>query len=82
MVSDGRFSANLDAANRCLSESGKEQPRIVRFLCNEGFEYLPAKHLLKRTDYRELIITFKFGGADDSAGPNYTKQPVVNSYYE
>ncbi len=21
-------------------------------------------------------------GADDEAGPNYTKQPVVNSFYE
>jgi len=25
---------------------------------------------------------FRFLGADDTTGPNYTGQPVVNSYYE
>jgi SAM-dependent methyltransferase len=82
LVSDGRFVANLDAANICLSEAGKGQRKILRFLRDEGFEFLPAKHLLKRTGHRELSIPFKFRGADDSTGPNYTKQPVVNSYYE
>ena len=82
LISDGRFVANLDAANICLSEAGKGQRKILRFLRDEGFEFLPAKHLLKRTGHRELIIPFKFRGADDSTGPNYTKQPVVNSYYE
>jgi SAM-dependent methyltransferase len=82
LVSDGRFVANLDAANLCLAEAGKGQRRIVRFLREQGFEYLPAKHLLKLTGHREFEIPFKFCGADDSAGPNYTKQPVVTSYYE
>jgi SAM-dependent methyltransferase len=82
LVSDGRFVANLDMANICLSDAGKGQRKVVRFLRDEGFEFLPAKHLLKRTGHRELIIPFKFRGADDSAGPNYTKQRVVNSYYE
>lgn len=82
LVSDGRFIANLDAANMCLSEAGKGQRKIVRFLRDVGFDYLPAKHLLQRTGYKELKIPFQFRGADDTAGPNYTKQPVVNSYYE
>jgi SAM-dependent methyltransferase len=81
LVSDGRFVANLDAANLCLSDAGKGQRRIVRFLGEQGFEYLPAKHLLKLTGHREFELPFKFRGADDSAGPNYTKQPVVTSYY-
>jgi hypothetical protein len=82
LVSDGRFVANLDAANLCLSEAGKGQRKMVRFLRDEGFDYLPAKQLLERTGYKELKISFQFRGADDTAGPNYTKQPVVNSYYE
>jgi SAM-dependent methyltransferase len=82
LVSDGRFVANLDAANLCLSEAGKGQRKMVRFLRDEGFDYLPAKHLLQRTGYKELTIPFQFRGADDTAGPNYTNQPVVNSYYE
>lgn len=32
--------------------------------------------------FKELRVPFKFQGADDAAGPNYTKQPAVNSYYE
>ena len=82
LVSDGRFVANLDAANLCLSEAGKGHGRIVRFLRDQGFEYLPAKHLLRREGYMRLNVPFRFMGADDSAGPNYTKQPAVNSYYQ
>ena len=82
LVSDGRFTANLDATNQCLSESGKGHRKILRFLRDEGFEYLPAKHLLQRTGHMELKSPFRYLGADDTAGPNYTKQPVVNSYYE
>ncbi len=82
LVSDGRFVANLDAANLCLSEADKGHSRIVRFLRDQGFEYLPAKHLLRREGYMRLNVPFRFMGADDSAGPNYTKQPAVNSYYQ
>ena len=82
LVNDGRFVANLDATNLCLSESGKGHRKILRFLRDEGFEYSPAKHLLQRTGHMELKCPFRYLGADDTAGPNYTKQPVVNSYYE
>lgn len=81
LVSDGRFVANLDAANLCLLEAGKGKRKIMHFLRDEGFEFLPAKHLLKRTGHKELKIPFQFCGADDMAGPNYTRQPVINSYY-
>lgn len=82
LVNDGQFVANLDSGNLCLSEAGKGQRKIVRFLRDNGFEYVPAKHLLKLTGHRQFNIPFTYRGADDSAGPNYTKQPVVNSYYE
>ena len=82
LVSDGRFVANLDASNMCLLEAGKGQRKIVRFLRDEGFDYLPTKHLLQRIGYKDLEIPFQFLGADDTAGPNYTKHPAVNSYYE
>lgn len=82
LVGDGKFVANLDATNMCLSESGKGHRKIVRFLREAGFEYLPAKHLIQRIGHADLKIPFRYLGADDTAGPNYTKQPVVNSYYE
>jgi hypothetical protein len=28
-----------------------------------------------------IHLNFEYLGADDQAGPNYTGQPVVNSYY-
>ncbi len=28
------------------------------------------------------MLPFTYLGADDQAGPNYTKQPAVNSLYE
>jgi SAM-dependent methyltransferase len=82
LVNDGRFAANLDATNLCLSEPGKGHRKILRFLRDEGFEYSPAKHLLQRTGHMELQSPFRFLGADDTAGLNYTRQPVVNSFYD
>ncbi len=82
LVNDGQFVANLDSSNLCLSEAGKGQRKIVRFLRDKGFEYVPAKQFVEAYGHRQFGIPFTFRGADDSAGPNYTKQPVVDSYYE
>jgi hypothetical protein len=82
LVNDGSFVANLDATILCLSEPSKGHRKILRFLREKGFEYSPAKHLLQRTSHVEFKSPFRYLGADDSAGPNYTKQPVVNSYYD
>ncbi|MCU0719141.1 MAG: class I SAM-dependent methyltransferase [Pirellula sp.] len=78
---DGRLAANLDASNLCLTAAGRGKRSIVRFLRDEGFEYLARKHLLNLSGHKELEIPFPFLGADDKVGPNYTKQPVVNSFY-
>ena len=34
--------------------------------------------------WRQFLMTFhgRYRGADDQAGPNYTGQPAVNSYYD
>lgn len=82
LVSDGLFAANLDARNLCLSERSKGHCKIVRWLRDEGFEYSPRKHLLQRNGHTNLNAPFRYLGADDSAGPNYTKQPVVTSFYK
>jgi SAM-dependent methyltransferase len=82
LVSDGRFVANLDVKNICLERAGKGQRRIARALRENGCWYLPARHLLRRDGWVDLKLPFRFIGADDTAGPNYTKQPAVDSYYE
>lgn len=40
------------------------------------------KHLLRCNGRKGLKIPYRFLGADDCAGPNYTRQPAVLSYYE
>ncbi|XZE35739.1 class I SAM-dependent methyltransferase [Pirellulaceae bacterium SH501] len=82
LASDGFFVANLDPTNMCLSEAGKGHRRIIRFLRDEGFEYLPDKHLLRCNGRKGLKVPYRFLGADDCVGPNYTRQPAVLSYYE
>ena len=38
LVGDGKFVANLDATNMCLSGPGKGHLKMVRFLLDAGFE--------------------------------------------
>lgn len=34
------------------------------------------------TGRRDVSLGYTYLGADDNAGPNYTNQPAVNSYYQ
>jgi hypothetical protein len=46
-----------------------------------GFVYDPRRHRVTCEGRRELVMPYAYLGADDRAGPNYTGQPAVNSYY-
>lgn len=82
LVDDGMFVANLDSTNLRLLPSGKGSRMIVHALRKNGWKYDPAKHLVKCRKRIETKVPFHFRGADEMAGPNYTKQPAVDSYYE
>ncbi len=82
LMNDGLFVANLEVKNLCLSEPGKGHRSITSAIREAGFEYNARRHLLRRVGYANWKFPFMYLGADDSVGPNYTKQPVVNSYYE
>ena len=79
---DGLFVANLDTGNLRLNPGGKSSRAFAKVLRQAGVEYQPRKRLLRCEGHRGLSLPFTYVGADDEAGPNYTKQPVVNSYYE
>lgn len=79
---DGLFVANLDCGNLRLNPGGVVSRVFAKELRQAGVEYLPSKRLIRCDGRRELSLPFAYVGADDEAGPNYTKQPVVNSYYE
>ncbi len=79
---DGRFVASLDSGNLRLQPGGSSSRVFTKSLRHAGVEYLPSKRLIRCEGHRKLSLPFVYVGADDDAGPNYTKQPVVNSHYE
>jgi SAM-dependent methyltransferase len=81
LAADGLFVANLDQMNLRLSKTQESSKSIIQSLRDRGFEYNSRKHLLRIVGFNSLDFPYRFEGADDSAGPNYTKQPAVTSYY-
>jgi len=47
-----------------------------------GIVYNSRTKMIEITEPISLSSKFKYLGADDQAGPNYTGQPVVDSVYE
>lgn len=78
---DGIFITNIDLANFCSSQGNIAKKLIHRFK-SVGLEYQGRKRLLICQGKKEINFKFKYLGADDNAGPNYTGQPAINSYYD
>jgi SAM-dependent methyltransferase len=78
---DGIFLANLDLANFRFVDGRSAGKVIVKEWRKDGFEYNSKKHLIICRGKKEVEFKFDYLGADDQAGPNYTGQAVVNSYY-
>jgi hypothetical protein len=45
-------------------------------------EYERRRRLVRCRGHREVALPFRYLGADDRAGPNYTGHPAVDSYFE
>ena len=54
---------------------GKEFKRL-------GLDYDRRRHLVTCRGQRRIEFPFYYAGADDQAGPNFTGQPAVDSYYQ
>lgn len=82
LADDGLFAANVDL-NNCKLVDGRSATRILaaEFRRN-SLEYQSRKKLIRCEGRKTVMFPFRFIGADDEAGPNYTGQPAVNSYYE
>ncbi|ADJ43846.1 methyltransferase [Amycolatopsis mediterranei S699] len=74
----GVFVANFDVA-------GIEAPggarRVLRALREAGFTYDSRAHRIRRDGPFAGSLPFRYLGADDRAGPNYTGRPAVRSCY-
>lgn len=77
----GRFLAHLDYDNFCLKDGSARQV-IGSDLAQAGFQYDDHRHLLMCDGPLHFSLPYRYLGADDQAGPNYTGQAAVNSYYE
>lgn len=78
---NGIFLANLDLANFKSADGTDAGRTIAAELRKNGIDYNSKKHLIICQGKREINFKFFYLGADDKAGANYTKQPVVDSYY-
>jgi len=82
LADDGRYVANLDLHNIKFTD-GRVSSRIVaKELRRAGLAYDSRKKLVHCSRRIEARLPFRYCGADDQAGPNYTRQPAVDSYYE
>ena len=81
LKADGVFLAHLDPANLKFSSGKPAGKRLISDLKDHGFDYRARKHLLVCSGRKAFKLGHEFVGADDGAGPNYTRQAAVDSYY-
>ncbi len=82
LVEDGRCVAHLDVGNLRSSKGAGSGRAILAALRGQGLEYDRRRRLLKCQGRKALELPFRYLGADDQVGPNYTGQPAVASHYE
>ena len=82
LVEDGLFVANLDLHNLKFDDGKPAGRRVVVDLRGSGMEYDRRRRLVVCRGRKVVAVPYCYLGADDRAGPNYTGQPAVDSYYE
>lgn len=82
LTENGLFIANFDLSSLRLSDERSAGKVVAKDLKLNGFEYAAKTHLLICRGRKNFDLNYKYLGADDKAGANYTKQPAVNAYYE
>ncbi len=82
LTENGLFIADFDASS-VRRRDGRAMGRILTAALRDGgFDYDARRRLIRCQGRREANLPFAYLGADDRAGPNYTNQPAVHSYYE
>lgn len=77
----GLFAAHLDLEN--IVVEGKSSPRkfLLSEFQNNSLEYDGRRKLVRGNGRRRIEFSLEYVGGDDTAGPNFTGQPAVNSHY-
>jgi SAM-dependent methyltransferase len=82
LTGTGLFIADFDAEGIRGRDGQPVGRRLITALRKAGFAYDARRHRLRRDGHGEVRLPLAYLGADDRAGPNYTNQPVVHSYYQ
>jgi len=77
---DGIFIGSLDLKNIKIAGVKNEEKWLKGFFKEYQINYNSRTKLLKIKGQKNISNPLQFLGADDKAGPNYTGQPVVNSF--
>jgi SAM-dependent methyltransferase len=78
----GRLVADLDLTAIVVPGGRQAARELRRRLAEAGLGYEARRHRITCTGQREVLLPYRYLGADDQAGPGYTGQPAVASYYE
>jgi SAM-dependent methyltransferase len=81
LTADGLLVANLDLAAVRSGRDRSWRGRLTRSLRAAGLDYDARGRRVTCAGRREVRLPFRYLGADDRAGPNYTGQPAVDSHY-
>ncbi|URN02107.1 class I SAM-dependent methyltransferase [Actinomadura madurae] len=82
LTGDGLLVANFDAGSIRLPDGTPAGRRLNAALRQAGFTYDARRRRISIRGNRTIDLPYLYLGADDQAGPNYTGQPAVHSFYE
>ncbi|MFD3454647.1 class I SAM-dependent methyltransferase [Streptomyces sp. NPDC058691] len=77
----GLLVAHLDPESIRRGDGAPAGRPVLAALRAAGFTYDSRRHLLTLRGPRTVRLPFRYLGADPAAGPNWTGQPAVASYY-
>lgn len=80
LSSNGLFIAHLDL-DQIRIDGDKNSSWMRQQFRSRGFEYKGRSRVLIREGHLETDFDLVYEGADDTAGPNWTGQEAVASYY-
>jgi SAM-dependent methyltransferase len=81
LVDDGLFLANLDLHNLKFADGQPAGRRVAADLRRSGLEYDRRRRRVVCRGRRVVELPYRYLGAHDGSGPNYTGRPAVDSYY-
>jgi hypothetical protein len=81
LTGTGLFIADFDVASVRLPDGRPAGRVLTNALRAANVSYDARRRRITCRGRREIHLPFVYLGADDGAGPNYTNQPAVHSYY-